>query len=177
MTTIIAKRETNGTITIGYDSLVSGGNTGACEKVWDVNGQIFMGVAGYARYGDILQYAPVERVHEAEFESPDFNIHRYVVTEVVPAWQRALQQAYSSDPETEEKWRKGEILIVVKDRIYTFDGLLSVTEHYDFAGIGSGSDYAIGALVAGKSVAGALEIAAQCDLYSGGDLKVIKGLK
>lgn len=177
MTTIIARKNPNGTVDLGYDSLVTGGAGGYCEKVWDVNGQMFVGVAGYGRYGDIIQYAPVPRVHEAEFESPDFNIHRYIVMDVIPAWQDALKKAYAPDPETNEDWRKGSILVVVKDEIYTFDSIFGFSAHSEFAGIGSGSEFAIGAMAAGKSVDKALEIAADLDTGTGGDLKVIKGLK
>lgn len=137
---------------------------------------MYFGVAGTARYGDILQYADVSPAHDLEFGHEDFDVHKYLVTEVVPSWQRALDKAYKLDPDTVDDWGKGSTLLVIKNRIFTFDGILSVCEHTKYAGIGSGSDYALGAIAAGKSVRKALEIAAELDPYTGGELIVHKGV-
>jgi ATP-dependent protease HslVU (ClpYQ) peptidase subunit len=56
--------------------------------------------------------------------------------------------------------------------------VFSITEHLESTGIGSGSDYALGALAAGKSIEKAMEIACQLDSRgTGGQINVIKGLK
>lgn len=177
MTTIIAARnEKNDTVDLGWDSLVSP-NQGYAEKIKDINGQFFLGVAGYLRHLDVLHYTEVPPEHPAEFARDDFDARGYLVTQVVPAWVRALKQSHGDDPDTVDDWPKGSVMVVIKNRIFTMDSVFSVTEHLDFAGIGSGSDYALGALAAGKSVGKALEIAAQLDSGTGGDLRVMRGLK
>lgn len=173
ITTIIAKRNADGTVELGSDTLATGpSGSPQVSKVWNVNGQMYFGVAGTARYGDILQYADVPQAHDKDFEEDGFDVHKYLVTEVVPAWHQALDKAYKYDPDTSDDWGKGSIILVMKGRIFTFDGILSACEHVSYAGIGSGSDYALGALAAGKSVKKALEIAAELDLYTGGELRV-----
>lgn len=175
MTTIIARKNADGTVELGSDTLATGpSGSPQVSKVWSTNGQMYFGVAGTCRYGDILQYADVPQAHEKDFEEDGFDTHKYLVTEVVPAFHRALDNAYKYDPDTSDDWKKGSILLVMKGRIFTFDGILSVCEHTTYAGIGSGGDYALGALAAGKSVKKALEIAAELDPYTGGELRVEK---
>lgn len=161
---------------LGWDSLTSPGQ-GHTEKVRHINGQFFLGVAGYLRHLDVLHYTEVPAVHEAELSAERFDARGYLITQVVPAWLKALKTSHGDDPDTVNDWPKGSALVVMKDRIFTFDSVFSVCEHLDFAGIGSGADFALGAIAAGKSVGKALEIAADLDPNTGGELHVLKGLK
>lgn len=147
------------------------------EKVKLINDQFYLGVAGYARHSDVLHYAEVPEVHPAEFTAPGFDARGYLVTQVIPAWLRALKSTHEIDPDTLDDWPKGSALIVIAGRIFTTDSVFAVTEHLESTGIGSGSDYALGALAAGKSVEKAMEIACDLDSGTGGDIYVVKGLK
>lgn len=175
MTTIIAQI-TNSGVNLGWDSKVSPDGNHP-EKVKLINGQFWLGIAGYARHSDVLHYAEVPEVHPAEFTAPGFDARGYLVTQVVPAWLRALKKTHEIDPDTEHDWPKGSALIVINGRIFTTDSVFSVTEHITSTGIGSGSDFALGALAAGKSVEKALEIASDLDPGTGGQLYITKGLK
>lgn len=175
MTTIIAQ-VTDGGVNLGWDSLVSPGGNHP-EKVKLINDQFYLGVAGYSRHSDVLHYAEVPEVHPAEFTAAGFDARGYLVTQVVPAWLRALKSTHEVDPDTSDDWPKGSALIVIRGRVFTTDSVFAVTEHVSSTGIGSGSDYALGALAAGKSVEKALEIAAKLDPGTGGELNVLKGLK
>lgn len=179
MTTIIAKRETNGTVTLGYDSQsTSGLGTASSQKVFDVNGQFHVGVAGRTRYSNVLGFLDVPRIHEADMKSESFDERAFLITEVVPAWVSGLERQFSKVPDQKEDWPDGVALIVIRGRIFKCGFDFTITEaDRDYAGFGSGSEYAIGALAAGKSVEKALEIAAEHDLYTGGVLNVLKGLK
>lgn len=142
-----------------------------------INGQFYLGTAGYARHSDVLHYAEVPEVHKAELTAPGFDARGYLVTQVIPAWLRALEKSHEVDPDTSIDWPKGSALIVIAGRVFTTDSVFSVTEHITNTGIGSGSDYALGALAAGKNIQRAIEIAAELDPGTGGELFVRKGLK
>lgn len=177
MTTIIAKKDAEtGTVTVAWDSQSTGGNSMYhCEKAADVNGQFFIGVGGRARYGDILQYAKVPEYDRRDVESGDFDAKEYLVMEAVPAWIHAVKKA-SEVHEEREDWPGGAILAVIEGRIFQISHDFSVDEFLDYGGIGSGSDYARGAMAAGATAEEALKIAAELDPYTGGQLQITKGL-
>lgn len=178
MTTIIAKvNEKNGTVDLAWDSQGTAGNKVVhCEKVAHINGQFWLGSAGDARWGNILEFAEVPRIHDHEFETGDYNPREYLAMHVIPAWIRAVKDAEESHLEKSD-WSEGQALIVMAGRIFEIDGAYAVIENLEFGGVGSGSGYACGALAAGKSVERALEIASELDPYTGGELSVVKGLK
>ena len=177
ITTIIAKREANGTVTLGADSQSTKGASKAFgSKLAHINEQFWVGGGGRARYCDIIEFAPVPVIHESDLSSPQFNPKRWLVTEAVPSWIEAVRESEHRHLEKDE-YPDGVLLVVIAGRIFEVSGDFSVDEHPEFGGIGSGSDYAVGALAAGKSVEKALEIAASLDPYTGGELVVKKGLK
>ena len=160
-------------VEIGYDSRVTPG-TGFVQKVTHVNNQFVIGVAGYLRYLDVIQYADVPAVHEAELGSADFDVRQYIITGVIPAWIDALKDAFGTVPDTRDDWLDGSILLVICGRIFKIGPEFSVVEYEECAGIGSGSAYALGAIAAGKSVEKAMLIAADLDTYTGGTISIVK---
>lgn len=178
MTTIIAKRNPNGTVDLGWDSQSTGGGTAHSEKVTHKNDQIYIGVAGRTRYGNILQYTDVPAIHPADYAEEGFDFPGYLITKLVPAWVENLEKQFKKIPDQQEDWPWGVALIVIGGRIFQVHHDFTVTESdKDYDGIGSGSEYAMGALASGKSVEKALEIAAELDVYTGGKLNVVKGIK
>ena len=175
ITTIITQITDSG-VNLAWDSKVSPyGNHP--EKVKQVNGQFWLGIAGYSRHSDVLHYAEVPEVHPAELNAHGFDARGYLVTQVVPAWLRALKKSHELDPDTSDDWPKGSALVVIAGRVFTTDSVFSVTEHPTNTGIGSGARYALGALAAGKNIQRAIEVAAELDPGTGGELFVRKGLK
>lgn len=179
MTTIIARKNSNGTVDLGADSKSStGGESHHVEKIAEVNKQFHIGVAGRTRYGNLLKYIDVPNLHPAEYKTSDYDPFEYLITNVVPAWTSGLDKQFGKIPDQKEDWPWGVALVVIQGRIFHIDHDFAVYEAArDWDGIGSGAHYAIGALAAGKSVEKALEIAAEHDLYTGGELHVLKGLK
>lgn len=97
---------------------------------------------------------------------------------MVPSWVGALEKQFSKIPDQKDDWPDGVALVVIQGRIFQVHHDFTVTEaEGDFNGIGSGSGYALGALAAGKSIEKALEIAADLDPFTGGELHIVKGLK
>lgn len=177
MTTIIARKE-NGTVTLGWDSQsTGGGETAHVEKVAEINGQFHIGVAGRTRYGNILKYVSVPSLHEAEHETGNYDAFGYLITQVVPAWAKGLKDQFDRIPDQADDWPDGVAIVILQGRLFRVHHDFTVVEaNRDFIGIGSGSDYALGALAAGKSVKKSLEIAADLDLFTGGEINVLKGL-
>lgn len=177
MTTIIARKNADGTVDLGADSQATAGNaTRHANKLTHVNEQMYVGVAGRARYGDIIAYTEVPRIHPADLTAGDFDARGWLITEVVPAWIQGVKNAESTHLDKDD-WPGGGVLVVLARQIFEIYGDFTVCEIPEFGGIGSGSDYALGALASGKSVQRALEIAAELDPYTGGELIVHKGLK
>lgn len=136
---------------------------------------MYVGVAGRARYGDILAYTEVPKIHPADLKSEDFDARGWLITEAVPAWIHGVKSAESTHLDKED-WPDGGALVVLAGKIFEVYSDFTVNEVLEFGGVGSGSDYAVGALAAGKSVRKALEIAADLDPYTGGDLIAYKGV-
>lgn len=126
----------------------------------------------------MLKYIDVPPLHEAEHETGNYDAFGYLITRVVPAWVEGLERQFGRIPDQKEDWPDGAVLVILQGRIFQIHYDFTVTESLrEFMGIGSGSDYALGALATGKSVKRAIEVAAELDLYTGGNLKVLKGLK
>lgn len=135
-----------------------------------------MGCAGRVRYVDLIRYAAVEPVPDHIWGSEEFNAHHYLVRTVIPAWREAVTEGVKDEPEYDKAWPHGAAIIVLADQIFEVGGDFSVTLHEEFGGVGSGADFALGALAAGKSVERAMEIAGELDLFTGTEHQVIKGL-
>ena len=176
MTTIIAMKNEDGTVDIAWDSQVTGGNViNHTDKLVTLNDQVHIGLAGRARFGDILQYASLDSAHPAEFTDDTFDPREYLVNCAVPTWIKALREAEHIHKDKED-WADGAALIVMKGRIFELSHDFCITEFLTHGGIGSGSDYARGALAHGASVLEALEIAAELDPFTGGVLNEMKGV-
>lgn len=179
MTTIVAKVNDNGTVDLGADSQsTAGAETSHVNKIAEINGQFHIAVAGRTRYGNLLKYISVPPLHEAEYETGNYDAFGYLITKVVPAWVEGLRDQFHGIPDQKEDWPDGVAVVVLQGRLFRIAYDFTVVEaNRDFIGVGSGSDYALGALAAGKSVKKALEIAAELDIYTGGDLHIYKGIK
>lgn len=179
MTTIIARKNDNGTVDLGFDSQATGGGeTQHVQKVANINDQFHIGVAGRTRYGNLLKYIDVPPLHEAEHGTGNYDAFGYLITRVVPAWVDGLERQFGRIPDQKEDWPDGVAMVILQGRIFQVYFDFTVTESSrEFDGIGSGAHYAMGALASGKSVKKAIQVAAELDLYTGGELKVMKGLK
>ena len=176
MTTIIAKKNEDGTVDIAWDSQSTAGNRiSSANKLTTHNNQLHVGVGGWARFGDIVHFSDLDAAHPAEFEADDFDPQEYLVRHAVPTWIKALREAEHIHKDKED-WADGSALIVMKGRIFNMDSSFSINEVLEYGGIGSGSGYATGALAHGASVLEALEIAAELDPFTGGVLNEMKGV-
>lgn len=165
MTTIIAK-EHNGAVTIGFDSLVSGGESFEMEqdKVFVNNGVIY-GVAGR-----LLLSTEIKHAHMPTPPTEVSETDGWVSSTLSPKIRSILNAV---NPRRGQDEFSMQILVVVNNRVYEIGcdtaWYRKVTGVYT---IGSGSPYAAGALSHGATVLEALSIAAERDSHTGGRLTV-----
>lgn len=75
-------------------------------------------------------------------------------------------------PKIENEW---QIVVIKLDSIVVYTGKCPYPEaqHYPFT-MGTGREYALAALKLGKSPREAVELAMECDLYTDGEIQVVK---
>lgn len=172
MTTIIFKETPKG-VKIGFDSQVTTGwrkGELAYDKVFVNNGVIY-GVAGAVRDANILKYGNLPEIPDEEWD-----VDKWVTTELIPAIMGILQAQGALESQNGQASSDSLLLVAVRGRVYRIGSYFSWLRHPDgLYAIGSGSDYAQGALVAGASVSRSLEIAASLDSYTGQTLKLTTG--
>lgn len=188
MTTVIAVETPTG-VTFGWDSQITYRHRAVHSdmKVF-ANGGIVFGTSGDVRYGNILRYMDI----------PDQNTDdtdRYVTNELIPAMQQALKTADAAKVSDSKIDTDSVALVCVRGRMYDIGSDLSWHRSDDgIYAIGSGANYALGALksmppiydktsvikpsdpyTAATGYLGvrrSLEVAAELDLYTGGELHI-----
>lgn len=163
MTTIIAIETPDG-VKLGYDSKGSGRYDGfhLDHQKFFRNGQVLYGVAGKLGFANTLKHADIPALEDGT--DPDV----WVTNVLTPALRELVE---ATEPKRTEDGVEASILVVVEGRVYEFTGDLSWTRRMDGTyAIGSGCEFATGALAAGASVHKALEIAATYDLHTGYEL-------
>lgn len=166
MTTVIAIQHEDDVL-LGWDGMSAHGNeaqTWEGQKVWSQRGIVFA-IAGVTRIADVIM--------STEFPDYDGSDARFwIITKLVPALTKAVQgQTGLVDPEN-GSYQFG-LIVVVDGTAFHIDGLGSPTQTKEgLYGIGSGSDYAKGAVVAGAHLMDALAAAAGLDIYTSYPLTV-----
>ena len=172
MTTIIAAKTSDG-IVFGFDSRISIGyeiQEELSQTKVVVNSGLIMGFSGESRAAQLMGCVSLPNYYE--YEGTDTE-HSYLVTVVIPKFRELLKQEQAVTYENGRLNTNILAIICLNNKLFMVDGSLGVLEpSRKFVSIGSGSDYALGALTAGASVLEALEIAADFDMKTGGKLIV-----
>jgi len=150
---------------LGYDSKVSYGWSHADleqSKVF-ANGEIVFGCCGDVLDANVIKYADIPAL------APDYwDIDRWVTNELIPAITDALHHRNAPSYENGKIATGGTYLVVVRGRVYQISSDTSWTRHTSKRyAIGSGSEFALGAIAAGASIRQSLEIAASFDSGTG----------
>ena len=171
MTTIIMK-EHEGGVTIGFDAQTSAGYQNyesPVPKVIVNNGVIF-GIAGDVLDANIIQYADLPSAEDAGWD-----VDRWVTNDLIPAVMQALVERHATSFENNKIETGNTILAAVKGRVYQIHGDTSWVRRTDGTyAVGSGSEYALGALRAGVDIREALDIASYHDMGTGGTMRVLQ---
>jgi ATP-dependent protease HslVU (ClpYQ) peptidase subunit len=166
MTTIIAIETPYG-VEIGCDSQATGGDKIQMEqpKVFRNNGAIY-GVAGVALLANEMRYADLP-----EPPKQPANTDKWMTKELVPALRVILEATALKRDDNDEY--ELQIIVVANNRAYEIGGNTGwVRTTSGVYAIGSGCQFALGAISAGSSLPEALEIAAKHDPYTGYELTV-----
>jgi ATP-dependent protease HslVU (ClpYQ) peptidase subunit len=168
MTTVIAL-ERDSKVDLGWDRQVTHGvrRIPGDDKVF-VNGGIIFGCSGDVLDSNILRYATLPDPGQSGWD-----VDRWVTRELIPAIRTALNTAEATTKRDSKVQTGNFALIVVTNRIYMLSSDLSWYRNTDgIYGVGSGSDFAIGAILAGATIDEALTIATKLDVYTGNDHQV-----
>lgn len=176
MTCIVGLKSPNG-VYLGGDSCVSESNlvqTMIDPKVWK-RGRFVFGYAGTLRTGQLIKY---------KFKHPPIQNReptQYMVTGFVDKMRKVLKQSGAAREEHKEEEQDNDFLIGFNGHLFIIDSGYGVCEVADpFVAIGSGTEYALGALFAtqGKSpevrVKKALEAAAYYSDSVGPPFHIVK---
>jgi len=165
MTTVVAVETPKG-VTFASDSRITTGwqvNDGWLDKVVK-NGSITFAAAGYLRTIQILAYA---KLPEPPTSSKEAVLDRFVALELVPAVVNAFKDTSEGDA-----LRGSQVLVSFRGRVYSIGGdgswLRSKNGHY---AVGSGAEYALGALAAGSTPKESVVIASQYDNGTNSDVR------
>lgn len=176
MTTIVGI-EKDGVVTLGADSQVTDGNRKhnnlKMEKITKNNGYLIAG-SGDSSACDILQHLfipPVPSIIERK------NLYIFMITKFVPEMRQCLKDN-DYEPDAKDGDSGFQMLIAFDGELFDISNDFSVLLSGDgIYGVGSGSQFGIGALYAGATVEEALNKAANNDIYTSGPFQIVKQTK
>lgn len=141
------------------------------------NGEYTFASAGYARSIQVLEFAKLPPIPDTSVNNRTRVHHdtldRFFSLEIVPAIRSAFEEYGDID-----KLKRSSILVALKNRVYDVNGPCGAWARNSngFYGIGSGSDYALGALAAGATPEEAVRIAGRYDTYTNQELTVVEAM-
>jgi len=93
------------------------------------------------------------------------SLYKFVITKIVPSLKMFIEDAKIFTDKEKEEGELFSVLIAIKGELFEIDEDYSVSRREDgIYAIGSGSDYALGALMAGADIQSAMNIAASLDV-------------
>ncbi len=182
MTTIVAVQYTDKCV-IAADNQVTGGGgrkyTHPDMKKISQRGAFLIAGSGEVQPCDVVQHMWVAPKLTAK-DSAD--VYHFMITKVMPSLRKCLtDNGYDfnegkGDGKADEN--RFNFIIAVGGEVFDIADDLSVCRSADgIYGVGSGSDYAIGALHAGADPKKAVEIAAKLDVNTSGPVQIVEQYK
>jgi ATP-dependent protease HslVU (ClpYQ) peptidase subunit len=153
MTTVLGIRQGKKVILVSDSQATGGNHTYDVQKIHQIGGYTF------AAAGALKAAQDTVRALQKEAKSKKKKKHK-------PSINRFVQKA--SFP----SGHGAEYLVALKGHLYEVGHDGSIVEHEDGvpASLGTGGDFAVGAIAAGASATEAVQIAMAFDAYSGGDI-------
>lgn len=171
MTTVVAIERVGG-VTFASDSQVTLGGRAAGQTAKVVrNGGTAFGITGRLRTTNVLAHAELP-VYDPEEAGP---VDKWLTRELIPAMKKALTEAQTLEIDKGLVDVNGMMLVSVAGRVYYIGDDFGWWRPDDgnYA-VGSGAQYALGALHAGATPEQAVAAAAYYDVYTSGETSVIK---
>lgn len=167
MTTIVGVEHKNG-FTLAADSQTTEGERAYIstdiKKITEIGSYVIAG-AGVSRLCDIITYGWEPPVYDGT------DIYKFMVCKFVPSMRKAHEESGYTPKEDE-----GAVFIVgLNNKLFyvceDYSVLRTNTKTY---GIGTGANWAIGAILAGATVQQAMKIAIKLDINSGSPIQIVK---
>ena len=163
MTTIIGVEYANRCVVLGDSRVVGDSKIYSHSDMVKVvtNGNFIIGAAGDVRALQVILHtwkppAPIAKDKE--------NLFQFMISKVVPSLKQQLTECGLLESKSADKEFELYVLIAFNGNIFEIDGDLAVSRSDSgYYGIGTGGDYALGALYAGATPEQAASIAALND--------------
>lgn len=171
--TTIAARQTGDGIQFAWDqqTTLGGRKEHTTHPKVFANGKIVFAVAGHVRYSNIL--AAMSMPKRQRKHQPD--TFKWVSVVLTNAIRQATKDADFASFEDQRISNDSVALVAVDNQLFEIGSDYSVTQTENgLYSIGSGSSYALGALMAGASPGEAVEIARHYDIYTGGNVSLAR---
>lgn len=136
------------------------------------NGPVVFGVAGDGRVANVFKCADIPDLNDYE---PGFSVERWIIKSLVPSLMGQLQELGAASIENSRINSETHTIIWVRGEVFYLsgDGCV-VSDETGVYAVGSGSEFALGAVEAGASPRQAVKIATHLDLYSGGEVQTLE---
>ena len=167
MTTIVGVETKNGFI-IAADSQTTEGERAYIskdiKKITEVGDYVMAG-AGLSRFCDVITYGWEPPVYDGT------ELYRFMVNKFIPSMRKAHEETGYTPKEDD-----GAVFIVgLENKLFyvceDYSVLRTDTKTY---GIGTGANWAVGALLAGATIPQAMKIAIKLDINSGAPIQIVK---
>lgn len=168
MTTIIGVEYANRCVVLGDSRIVGDSKIYSHPEMVKVvtNGNYLVGVAGDVRALQVVLHTwkpPVLLVKEKT------DLFKFMVNKVAPSLKQLLTDAGLLDSKSAEKEFEISVIIGLNGNLFEIDSDFAVSRNSDgYYAIGTGGDYALGALYAGANPEQAADIAAINDSKTAG---------
>ena len=168
MTTIIGVEFANRCVVLGDSRIVGDSKIYSHPDMVKVvtNGNYLVGVAGDVRALQVVLHTWKPPVLLAKDKN---NIFQFMVNKVAPSLKQLLADAGLLDSKSPDKDFEINIIVGLNGQLFEIDSDFAVSRNSDgYYAIGTGGDYALGALYAGVTPEQAAEIAAVNDSKTAG---------
>lgn len=164
MTTVIAAKDMKGRVVFAWDTQVTSGvrPKNGVEKVF-ANGPVIFGVSGTVRTLNVLRYMDVPPRGKGD-------TRKWIVRALIPAIIKSLKDVDAVLMEDSQANTESHVIIAVDGVVgYLGSDLSFVEDEMGIYAVGSGSQFALGALAADASLGTAMDVAGALDIYTGTD--------
>jgi ATP-dependent protease HslVU (ClpYQ) peptidase subunit len=164
MTTVIAIQHQDGALMIADSQINSSGKPYFHEDMVKIieRNKFLIGVAGRVVALQAIHNSWNPPALSANYKG---SIYNFVITKIVPSLKMFIDESKMFTDKEKEDGDLFSILIAIKGDVFEIDEDYSVARRSDgIYAIGSGADFALGALMAGSQPIDAMQIAASFDL-------------
>ncbi|MCK9600315.1 MAG: hypothetical protein M0R06_14820 [Sphaerochaeta sp.] len=168
--TTIAARQTKKGVEFAYDTRATWHhNVDGVDKVF-TNGEVTFALSGNLRIANLLEHA----LEVPEFAEKDTDLVKWAVAKLIPAIVACVKEGDATNTKEGSVGLQLQGIFAVRGLCaYLADDGSVVLNSEGLYAVGSGSEFAIGALAHGSSPEEAVAIAARYDSYTGGPIRTL----